>query len=143
MTHEGLSSAGWWYVVARAERSATNYYPPHPVVQSNPTAGFSPNLTNPSSTARTSPQPRVMLSRMIRQRLAASLRTRRSPAPSCQRRWISPAPRPGDGPLMSRRADRELPGKKEGELLPLYSPGVLADGAHILGRMHEYIATKG
>ncbi|KAJ6439514.1 cytochrome oxidase complex assembly protein [Purpureocillium lavendulum] len=27
-----------------------------------------------------------------------------------QRRWNTPAPRPGEGPLMSRRADRELPG---------------------------------
>ncbi|KAL7808884.1 cytochrome oxidase complex assembly protein 1 domain-containing protein [Trichoderma gracile] len=26
-----------------------------------------------------------------------------------QRRWMTPAPKPGDGPLMSRRADRELP----------------------------------
>lgn len=27
-----------------------------------------------------------------------------------QKRWNTPAPKEGDGPLMSRRADRELPG---------------------------------
>ncbi|KAI9170955.1 Cytochrome c oxidase assembly factor 1 [Paramyrothecium foliicola] len=46
-----------------------------------------------------------MLSRLVRRRLALPLKGR-SPA---QRRWITPAPKPGDGPLMSRRADRELP----------------------------------
>ncbi|KFG82865.1 cytochrome oxidase assembly [Metarhizium anisopliae] len=56
-----------------------------------------------------------MLSRLVQRRLAASLRNcKTSPSPSTssrsiQRRWITPAPKPGDGPLMSRRADRELP----------------------------------
>ncbi|KND94165.1 Cytochrome c oxidase assembly factor 1 [Tolypocladium ophioglossoides CBS 100239] len=57
-----------------------------------------------------------MLSRVVRRRLAAaSLREfRASTSNPCrgaaQRRWATPAPRAGDGPLMSRRADRELPG---------------------------------
>ncbi|KOS22431.1 Cytochrome c oxidase assembly factor 1 [Escovopsis weberi] len=56
-----------------------------------------------------------MFSRSIQRRLVASLRGRRDPAGvgangrALQRRWITPAPKPGDGPLMSRRADRELP----------------------------------
>ncbi|KAH7320906.1 cytochrome oxidase complex assembly protein 1-domain-containing protein [Stachybotrys elegans] len=50
-----------------------------------------------------------MLSRvLLRRRLPAQLKGR-----GFQRRWISPAPRPGDGPLMSRRADRELPDIKQ------------------------------
>lgn len=28
-----------------------------------------------------------------------------------QRRWRTAAPKPGEGPLMERRSDRELPGK--------------------------------
>ncbi|KAL7950911.1 cytochrome oxidase complex assembly protein 1 domain-containing protein [Trichoderma barbatum] len=32
-----------------------------------------------------------------------------SNARAVQRRWMTPAPKPGDGPMMSRRADRELP----------------------------------
>ncbi|KAL6855381.1 cytochrome oxidase assembly protein 1 [Amphichorda felina] len=50
-----------------------------------------------------------MLSRVLRRRLVASLRAKQTPRGNLQRRWITPAPRPGDGPLMSRRADRELP----------------------------------
>ncbi|OAQ74349.1 cytochrome oxidase complex assembly protein [Pochonia chlamydosporia 170] len=57
-----------------------------------------------------------MLSRLIQRRLTASLRNCKTTSPRSspntlpiQRRWITPAPKPGDGPLMSRRADRELP----------------------------------
>ncbi|KFA49325.1 hypothetical protein S40293_04185 [Stachybotrys chartarum IBT 40293] len=46
-----------------------------------------------------------MISRLLlRRRVTLPLGRR-----TLQRRWNSPAPRPGDGPLMSRRADRELP----------------------------------
>lgn len=55
-----------------------------------------------------------MLSRMVRRRLLSSaLRTRSPPGKGMQRRWLTPAPRPGDGPLMTRRADRELPSKNQ------------------------------
>lgn len=57
-----------------------------------------------------------MLSRMIRRRLASALKGRQT-AGKQQKRWITPAPKPGDGPLMNRRADRELPCKSI--LLPL------------------------
>ncbi|CAG9938806.1 unnamed protein product [Clonostachys rosea f. rosea IK726] len=56
-----------------------------------------------------------MLSRVVRRQLAPIARTslstesRTAPTRCLQRRWLTPAPRPGDGPLMSRRADRELP----------------------------------
>ncbi|KAG6018205.1 hypothetical protein E4U41_004008 [Claviceps citrina] len=66
-----------------------------------------------------------MLSRLLQRRLPPpQLRTchrhrprggRASPSHAAattsppQRRWLTPAPRPGDGPLMSRRADRALP----------------------------------
>ncbi|KAM3449460.1 hypothetical protein MY3296_006925, partial [Beauveria thailandica] len=56
---------------------------------------------------------------MLRQRLAASLlRAEQTTitSRSClrnrhaqQKRWNTPAPKAGDGPLMARRADRELP----------------------------------
>ncbi|KAG6010985.1 hypothetical protein E4U21_000012 [Claviceps maximensis] len=60
---------------------------------------------------------KAMLSRFLQRRLnPSSLRKCHSqPSPSsirardAQRRWMTPAPKPGDGPLMSRRADRELP----------------------------------
>lgn len=80
-----------------------------------------PNLTRTSSliqkfgscqhpTYQTSLQHDTMLSRMVRRRLLSSaMRTRSPPGKGMQRRWLTPAPRPGDGPLMSRRADRELP----------------------------------
>lgn len=66
----------------------------------------------------------AMLSRIVKRRLAAAIaRTEQAAARrTClrsnnggaqQRRWITPAPKQGDGPLMTRRADRELPGKKE------------------------------
>lgn len=60
---------------------------------------------------------------MLRQRIAASLlraeqaSTTAAASRSClrnrhaqQKRWNTPAPKAGDGPLMARRADRELPG---------------------------------
>ncbi|OAA34948.1 cytochrome oxidase complex assembly protein [Metarhizium rileyi] len=56
-----------------------------------------------------------MLSRLVQRRLTASLRGCKTTPPSTvsrtiqQRRWATPAPKPGDGPLMSRRADRQLP----------------------------------
>ncbi|KJZ77097.1 hypothetical protein HIM_03418 [Hirsutella minnesotensis 3608] len=44
---------------------------------------------------------------------------------AAQRRWMTPAPKPGDGPLMSRRADRQLPDLQQvrfrwGRSLPLF-----------------------
>ncbi|QUC17085.1 uncharacterized protein UV8b_01326 [Ustilaginoidea virens] len=58
-----------------------------------------------------------MLSQLLQRRLTAPLRRRKPNAASSrpasrtglQQRWITPAPRPGDGPLLSRRADRQLP----------------------------------
>ncbi|KAL7799866.1 cytochrome oxidase complex assembly protein 1 domain-containing protein [Trichoderma ceciliae] len=50
-----------------------------------------------------------MISRIARQRLRASGRCNATSRAVMQRRWMTPAPKPGDGPLMSRRADRELP----------------------------------
>ena len=41
---------------------------------------------------------------------SSTSRTSWSSRGPAQRRWNTPAPRPGEGPLMSRRADRELPG---------------------------------
>ena len=71
------------------------------------------DTANPE-TPRTQAQPRTgfaMLSRAIQRRLVASLSRRnvQSRGTLQQRRWATPAPRPGDGPLMDRRADRELP----------------------------------
>ncbi|KHN98215.1 cytochrome oxidase complex assembly protein [Metarhizium album ARSEF 1941] len=48
-----------------------------------------------------------------------------------QRRWVTPAPKPGDGPLMSRRADRELPAISQvrfrwGRTLPVFLAVVAA-----------------
>ncbi|KAG5974200.1 hypothetical protein E4U58_003485 [Claviceps cyperi] len=59
----------------------------------------------------------AMLSRVFQQRpTPSSLRICRPQLSSAciratapQRRWITPAPQSGDGPLMSRRADRKLP----------------------------------
>ncbi|KAG6078319.1 hypothetical protein E4U15_004337, partial [Claviceps sp. LM218 group G6] len=59
----------------------------------------------------------AMLSRVFQRRLTpSSLRICRPQLSSAyiratapQRRWITPAPQSGDGPLMSRRTDRELP----------------------------------
>ncbi|KAK3372824.1 cytochrome oxidase complex assembly protein 1-domain-containing protein [Lasiosphaeria ovina] len=54
-----------------------------------------------------------MLSRTAHPRragtLAAAALRRTSPGTARQRRTLVSAPRPGDGPLMERRADRELP----------------------------------
>ncbi|KAF9870131.1 hypothetical protein CkaCkLH20_12365 [Colletotrichum karsti] len=55
-----------------------------------------------------------MYSRTATRRFASSLRTaaaRRQPQirNQTQRRWATAAPKPGSGPLMERRADRELP----------------------------------
>ncbi|KAK5997818.1 Cytochrome c oxidase assembly factor 1 [Cladobotryum mycophilum] len=79
-----------------------------------------------------------MLSRIVRRRLVASLQGARANAAAAntncasssassssptgrvlQRRWMTPAPKPGDGPLMSRRADRELPGGHQNNQPPL------------------------
>ncbi|OAQ88765.1 cytochrome oxidase assembly [Purpureocillium lilacinum] len=51
-----------------------------------------------------------------------------------QRRWNTPAPRPGEGPLMSRRADRELPGQTRfrwSRSLPLFLAVVAVSGLAI------------
>ncbi|UNI20363.1 cytochrome oxidase assembly protein 1 [Purpureocillium takamizusanense] len=53
-----------------------------------------------------------------------------------QRRWNTPAPRPGEGPLMSRRADRELPDIKQTRFrwsrsLPLFLAVVAVSGLAI------------
>lgn len=55
-------------------------------------------------------QNQVVLTRLVRRRLTAALKARSPPVRNVQRRWLTPAPKAGDGPLMSRRADRELPG---------------------------------
>ncbi|KAF5017827.1 hypothetical protein F66182_10217 [Fusarium sp. NRRL 66182] len=49
------------------------------------------------------------LPRLVQRRLAAALKARNVNLSPAQRRWITRAPKPGDGPMMSRRADRELP----------------------------------
>ncbi|KAI5458106.1 cytochrome oxidase complex assembly protein 1-domain-containing protein [Mariannaea sp. PMI_226] len=54
-------------------------------------------------------QQKIMLPRLFRRRLAQALRARSANIHPVQKRWLTPAPKPGDGPLMSRRADRELP----------------------------------
>ncbi|KAL6920380.1 hypothetical protein ACHAP8_005966 [Fusarium lateritium] len=51
----------------------------------------------------------LALPRLVRRRLAAVLKTRTVTLRPGQKRWLTPAPKPGDGPMMSRRADRELP----------------------------------
>ncbi|KAF4952531.1 hypothetical protein FSARC_12619 [Fusarium sarcochroum] len=51
----------------------------------------------------------LALPRLVRRRLASVLKTRNVNSRPAQKRWITPAPKPGDGPMMSRRADRELP----------------------------------
>ncbi|WKT38538.1 Cytochrome c oxidase assembly factor 1 [Fusarium oxysporum f. sp. vasinfectum] len=51
----------------------------------------------------------LALPRIVRRRLAAVLKSRSVTLRPAQRRWMTPAPKPGDGPMMSRRADRELP----------------------------------
>ncbi|GAB0137245.1 hypothetical protein EsDP_00005519 [Epichloe bromicola] len=73
-----------------------------------------------------------MLSRLSHRRLISASRPRNichppssSRATTPQRRWSTPAPRPGDGPLMSRRADRQLPeisqvGFRWGRTLPVF-----------------------
>ncbi|KAM3514543.1 hypothetical protein MY11210_001778 [Beauveria gryllotalpidicola] len=81
---------------------------------------------------------------MLRQRIAASLlraeqtTTTTTTSRSClrnghaqQKRWNTPAPKAGDGPLMARRADRELPdisqvGFRWGRTLPLFAVLVAA-----------------
>ncbi|KAJ6780689.1 hypothetical protein PWT90_01349 [Aphanocladium album] len=78
---------------------------------------------------------------MLRQRIAASLprvEQASTASRSClrnrhaqQKRWNTPAPKAGDGPLMSRRADRELPditqvGFRWGRTLPLFAVLVAA-----------------
>ncbi|KAL6796020.1 cytochrome oxidase complex assembly protein 1 domain-containing protein [Trichoderma sp. SZMC 28013] len=60
-----------------------------------------------------------MISRIASRRLCAAASRRAGSSKSgesagwnaraAQRRWMTPAPKPGDGPMMSRRADRELP----------------------------------
>lgn len=67
------------------------------------------------------PTPPSMISRIASRRLCAAASRRAGSsrsgesagwnARSVQRRWMTPAPKPGDGPMMSRRADRELPGE--------------------------------
>lgn len=67
-----------------------------------------------------------MLSRMIRRRLGSALKGRQVRGAQ-QKRWITPAPKPGDGPLMSRRADRELPCKCS---LTFFTEGIANKGSH-------------
>ncbi|CAJ2511797.1 Uu.00g074220.m01.CDS01 [Anthostomella pinea] len=54
-----------------------------------------------------------MLSRVVRRRALLSLRNTTASRTQLQRRTLVAAPKPGDGPLMERRADRELPNVKE------------------------------
>ncbi|KAI1269892.1 DUF1783-domain-containing protein [Xylariaceae sp. FL1019] len=56
----------------------------------------------------------TMLSRIARRRALVFLQNAKfTPRTLVQRRTIVAAPKPGDGPLMQRRADRELPTIKE------------------------------
>ncbi|KAK7425861.1 cytochrome oxidase assembly protein 1 [Neonectria magnoliae] len=48
-------------------------------------------------------QRQLLLPRLVQRRLAAARLV------NVQRRWLTRAPKPGDGPMMARRADRELP----------------------------------
>ncbi|EGX88850.1 hypothetical protein CCM_08896 [Cordyceps militaris CM01] len=83
---------------------------------------------------------------MLRQRIASTLlRAEQASATSrpClrnrhaqQKRWNTPAPKAGDGPLMARRADRELPdisqvGFRWGRTLPLFAALVAASSLAI------------
>ncbi|KAF7537639.1 hypothetical protein G7Z17_g12809 [Cylindrodendrum hubeiense] len=52
---------------------------------------------------------RISLPRLVQRRLAAAFEARSANARPVQRRWITRAPKPGDGPMLARRADRELP----------------------------------
>ncbi|KAF4123743.1 cytochrome c oxidase assembly factor 1 [Geosmithia morbida] len=60
----------------------------------------------------------------VRARIGGRLRTTRTTGHQ-QKRWMTPAPKPGDGPLMSRRADRALPEVEQvnfrwGRTLPIF-----------------------
>ncbi|KAI0156628.1 DUF1783-domain-containing protein [Xylariaceae sp. FL1272] len=56
----------------------------------------------------------TILSRIARRRALLFLQnTKSTPRTLMQRRTVVSAPKPGDGPLMQRRADRELPTIKE------------------------------
>ncbi|KXJ97174.1 cytochrome oxidase assembly [Microdochium bolleyi] len=67
-----------------------------------------------------------MLSRIIQRRALPALRAVRCHARNShiqQRRTLVSAPKPGDGPLMERRADRELPeipGSRWASTLPIF-----------------------
>ncbi|KPM43371.1 hypothetical protein AK830_g3206 [Neonectria ditissima] len=55
-------------------------------------------------------QHQLTLPRLVQRRLAAAaLRPRPVSVRPVQRRWLTRAPKPGDGPMLARRADRELP----------------------------------
>lgn len=66
---------------------------------------------------------------MLPRTAARRLRPRAPPA----RRWITPAPRPGDGPLMTRRADRALPdvARTGFRSLPLFLGGMALAAAAV------------
>ncbi|KAF4977706.1 hypothetical protein FZEAL_5800 [Fusarium zealandicum] len=51
----------------------------------------------------------TLVPRIFRRKLGDVLRARPVTFRPAQRRWMTRAPKPGDGPMMSRRADRELP----------------------------------
>ncbi|KAK1998560.1 DUF1783-domain-containing protein [Colletotrichum falcatum] len=78
-----------------------------------------------------------MLSRTITRRLTSSLRTAAAQTQQqqlraqTQRRWATAAPKPGSGPLMERRADRELPDLNQitfrwSRTLPLFAAVIVA-----------------
>ncbi|KAH7153125.1 cytochrome oxidase complex assembly protein 1-domain-containing protein [Dactylonectria macrodidyma] len=52
---------------------------------------------------------RTILPRLVRRKLVAALESRAANVRPAQRRWLTRAPKPGDGPMLARRADRELP----------------------------------
>ncbi|KAK2044381.1 DUF1783-domain-containing protein [Colletotrichum somersetense] len=80
-----------------------------------------------------------MLSRTITRRLTSSLRSaaarqtqqQHQLRAQTQRRWATAAPKPGSGPLMERRADRELPDLNQitfrwSRTLPLFAAVIVA-----------------
>lgn len=115
--HEVRVAEAQPYDATRGDATAGSPPPSH----RHPAVNFprTPNASPPSPDVYTTsitkqPQPtmsqQIVLTRLVRRRLVAALEARPSALRPAQRRWMTRAPKPGDGPLMSRRADRELPG---------------------------------
>ncbi|TDZ23126.1 Cytochrome c oxidase assembly factor 1 [Colletotrichum sidae] len=73
-----------------------------------------------------------MFSRTVARRIASSLRNAHPRLRNTtQRRWATAAPKPGSGPLMERRADRELPDINQitfrwSRSLPIFAAAIVA-----------------